>query len=140
LENSTTPPVEQRRLILVVEDMVDARELYALYLEYAGFRVATAINGHEAIKLAELLRPDVILMDVRLPGMDGLEATADLKGNPDLAHIPIVAITADPSYEMNDLALAAGCTAVISKPALPSDVADFIIGLLSRGPASARAR
>src|SRR5688572_30568524 len=78
----------RKRLILVVEDMVDARELYAEYLAYDGFEVVTAINGHEAIRLARLLRPDLILMDVRLPGMDGVEATADIKSDPDLAHIP----------------------------------------------------
>ncbi len=122
---------ERKRLILLVEDMVDARELYAEYLAYAGFSVVTAINGHEAISLARLLRPDLILMDIRLPGMDGLEATADIKGDPDLAHIPVVALTADPSSDINIRARRAGCVGVITKPVLPDEVARKITNLLA---------
>ncbi len=112
----------KRQLILLVEDHLDARELYAEYLNYAGFSVVTAINGHEAVRLARLLHPDLILMDIRMPGMDGLEATADLKADPDVAHIPIVALTADPSTGLIDRALAAGCAAFMSKPVQPEHV------------------
>jgi two-component system cell cycle response regulator DivK len=125
------PSSEDRKLILLVEDMVDARELYADYLAYAGFSVVTAINGHEAIGLARLLRPDLILMDIRLPGMDGLEATADIKADPDLAHIPVVAITADSSNDINTRARRAGCAGVITKPVLPDEVARKITTLLA---------
>jgi len=117
-------------LFLLVEDMVDARELYAEYLAYAGFSVVTAINGHEAIGLARLLRPDLVLMDIRLPGMDGLEATADIKADPDLAHIPVVALTADPSSDIELRARRAGCIGVITKPALPDEVARKITSVL----------
>ncbi len=127
----TPSAAERRQLILLVEDMVDARELYADYLTYAGFSVVTAINGHEALGLAKLLRPDLILMDIRLPGMDGLEATADLKANPDLSHIPVVAITADSSAEIGENARRAGCSAVIMKPVLPDEVARRITDLLA---------
>ena len=122
---------DRKPLVLLVEDMVDARELYAQYLNYAGFSVVTAINGHEALRLAQLLRPDVILMDMRLPGMDGLEATADIKRTPELAHIPIVAITADSSRQMADRCRAAGCAAFIAKPALPDDVARELRAVLT---------
>jgi two-component system, cell cycle response regulator DivK len=125
------PHGERRRLILLVEDMVDARELYADYLTYAGFSVVTAINGHEAIGLARLLRPDLILMDIRLPGMDGLEATADIKADPDLAHIPVVALTADSSSNLNARARRAGCSGVITKPVFPDEVARKITTLLA---------
>ncbi len=127
----STPTNERKRLILLVEDMVDARELYADYLAYAGFSVVTAINGHQAIGLARLLRPDLILMDIRLPGMDGLEATSDIKGDPDLAHIPIVALTADSSNEISIRARRAGCVGVITKPVLPDEVARKITSLLA---------
>lgn len=127
----TSASAERRQLILLVEDMVDARELYADYLTYAGFSVVTAINGHEALGLAKLLRPDLILMDIRLPGMDGLEATADLKANPELSHIPVVAITADSSAEIGERARQAGCSAVIMKPVLPDEVARRIANLLA---------
>jgi two-component system cell cycle response regulator DivK len=120
----------KRYLILLVEDMIDARELYAEYLTYTGYSVVTAINGHEAIRLARLLRPDLILMDIRLPGMDGLEATTDLKADADLRHIPVVAITADPSGELSARALAVGCAAFISKPATPDLVAREISRVL----------
>jgi two-component system cell cycle response regulator DivK len=134
--SGSRPAGTRRWLILLVEDLVDARELYAEYLTYAGFSVATAINGHEAVSLTKLLRPDLILMDVRLPGMDGLEATADLKADPDVAHIPIVAITADPSSEVEERAREAGCSAVIMKPALPDEVARQIIAILAGVPRS----
>lgn len=120
-------------LVLLVEDRVDSRELYAQYLTYAGFTVVTAINGHEAIRLAQLLRPDIILMDIRLPGMDGLEATSDLKQQPELAHIPVVAITADPSREMENRCHAAGCHSFMSKPVLPDDVARHLRAVLATG-------
>ncbi len=119
-----------RRLILLVEDRVDSRELYAEYLTYTGFSVVTAINGHEALRLARHLRPDLILMDLRMPGMDGLEATADLKADPDLAHIPVIAITADGSDDVSMRAKQAGCTAFIAKPALPDEVARRISEVL----------
>jgi two-component system cell cycle response regulator DivK len=118
--------------VLLVEDQLDARELYAEYLTYAGFSVATAINGHEAVSLARLLKPDVVLMDIRMPGMNGLEATADLKGDPDLAHIPVVAITADSSSEIGQRCIDAGCTAFLAKPVLPDEVARQITAILMR--------
>jgi len=117
-----------RRLILLVEDLPDARELFAEYLNYAGFSVVTAINGHEGIRLARLLRPDLILMDILMPGMDGFEATADLKSDPTVAHIPVVALTADPSIESTERARQAGFAGFITKPARPSDV----VGVINR--------
>lgn len=125
-------PSGRRPLILIVEDLLDARELYAEYLSYAGFSVATAINGHEAIRLAQMLKPDLVLMDIRLPGMDGLEATADLKRDPQLARIPVVAITADPSFDVADRCRKAGCDAFITKPVLPDEVVRQIREVLAR--------
>ena len=127
---------ERKPLVLLVEDRVDSRELYAQYLTLAGFSVVTAINGHEAISLAQLLKPDVILMDIRLPGMDGLEATADLKGQPALSHIPVVAITADSSREMADRCRMAGCASFIAKPVLPDAVAQHLRAALSSAEGS----
>lgn len=127
---------ERKWLVLLVEDLVDARELYAEYLSYAGFSVATAINGHEAVRLAQMLKPDLILMDIRLPGMDGLEATADLKRDPELAHIPVVAISADPSSEISERCRMAGCTEFLAKPVLPDEVARRITSILTRTAAA----
>ena len=137
--NPEAPSAEPRRhLILLVEDMPDARELYAEYLTYDGFSVVTAINGHEALSLARLLRPDLIIMDVRLPGMDGLEATAILKEDPELAHIPVVAMTADSSDGIGDRARRAGCATVIFKPVLPDEVARKITAVLAATPPRTR--
>jgi two-component system, cell cycle response regulator DivK len=115
-------------LILVVEDFLDARELYAEYLTYAGFQVVTAINGHDAVRQAGFFRPDLILMDIRMPGMDGMEAAADVKANPALAGIPIIAITADPSPEVAARAIEAGCVTCLAKPVLP----DVLVATISR--------
>lgn len=131
LTRPTEAPAGPKPLILLVEDLIDARELYAEYLTYAGFSVVTAINGHEALSLAQLLRPDLVLMDIRMPGMDGLEATADMRRNPDLQHIPIVAITADPSDEIGDRCREAGCTSFLNKPVLPDVVAQHIRAVLA---------
>lgn len=127
---STDVTPSRRHLILLVEDALDTREMYAEYLNYAGFSVVTAVNGHEALRLARILRPDLILMDIRLPRVDGLEATADLRGDRNLSHIPIVAITGDTSDEVCERARAAGCTAFISKPALPQHVATYLTQML----------
>ena len=80
-------------LILVVDDYQDAREMYAEYLQFSGFRVAEARNGNEAVEQAFALKPDLILMDLSLPGMDGWEATRRLKADETTRHIPIVALT-----------------------------------------------
>ena len=75
-------------LVLVVEDYQDAREMYAAYLQFSGYRVAEATNGLEAIEKAIQLMPDIILMDLALPKMDGWEATKRLKSDPRTKHIP----------------------------------------------------
>ena len=80
-------------LVLLVDDYQDAREMYAEYLQYSGFRVAEAKNGNEAVSQARSLKPDLILMDLSLPGMDGWEATRVLKADEETRHIPIVALT-----------------------------------------------
>ena len=84
---------EQGPLILVVDDYEDAREMYAEYLRFCGFRVAEARNGNEALEQAFALVPDLILMDLSLPGMDGWEATRQLKSDERTRNIPVVALT-----------------------------------------------
>jgi two-component system cell cycle response regulator DivK len=80
-------------LVLVVDDFQDNREMFAEFLSLSGFRVAEASTGVEAIDRAFELIPDVILMDLSLPELDGWEATRKLKGDPRTGHIPIVALT-----------------------------------------------
>lgn len=128
-----------RSLILIVEDFDDAREMYRDYLEFSGFRVATARDGREAIEKARTLQPDLILMDLSLPGIDGWEATRLLKAAPDTAHLLIVALSAHALATEGDRARAAGCDGFIAKPCLPSDLVDEI-GQYLKGQTASRER
>jgi len=109
-------------LVLVVDDYQDAREMYAEYLKASGFRVAEARTGIEAVAKAHELQPDCILMDLSLPGIDGWEATRQLKADKSTTHIPIVAITGHTSEFASRDAQAAGCSSFVLKPALPDAV------------------
>jgi CheY-like chemotaxis protein len=102
--------------VLVVDDYVDGREMVAEYLAFRGLNVAQAKGGDEAIELAKKLKPDVILMDLRMPGTDGWEATRQLKANPITSHILIVALTAHAMTAEKESARKAGCDAVVAKP------------------------
>ena len=106
-------------LVLVVEDYQDAREMYAAYLQFSGYRVAEATNGIEAIERATELMPDIILMDLALPKMDGWEATRRLKLDEKTRHIPIVALTGHALAGHAEGARQAGCDSFVTKPCLP---------------------
>ena len=131
--------LRQKPLILVVEDFDDAREMYRDYLEFSGFRAETARDGREAIDKARALQPDLILMDLALPGIDGWEATRLLKGSPETSHLLIVALSAHALATEGERARAAGCDGFIAKPCLPSDLVEEIGNYLKSQPA-ARAR
>jgi CheY-like chemotaxis protein len=109
-------------LILVVDDYQDAREMYSEYLQFSGFRVAEARNGNEAVEQALSLKPDLILMDLSLPGMDGWEATRVLKANDGTKRIPVVALTGHALAGASEGAKRAGCDAFVTKPCLPDDL------------------
>jgi CheY-like chemotaxis protein len=113
---------QQAPLILVVDDYQDAREMYAEYLQFSGFRVAEARNGNEAVTQAFELRPDLILMDLSLPGMDGWEATRVLKADERTRHIPVVALTGHALAGASEGARKAGCDSFVTKPCLPDDL------------------
>jgi two-component system cell cycle response regulator DivK len=106
-------------LVLVVEDYQDAREMYSAYLQFSGYRVAEATNGLEAIEKAIALMPDIILMDLALPKVDGWEATKRLKADERTKHIPIVALTGHALAGFAEGAREAGCDAFVTKPCLP---------------------
>jgi two-component system, cell cycle response regulator DivK len=106
-------------LVLVVEDYQDAREMYAAYLQFSGYRVAEATNGLEAIERTLELMPDIILMDLALPKMDGWEATRRLKSDDRTKHIPIVALTGHALAGHAEGARQAGCDSFVTKPCLP---------------------
>jgi two-component system, cell cycle response regulator DivK len=106
-------------LVLVVEDYQDAREMYAAYLQFSGYEVAEATDGIQAIEKALELMPDIILMDLALPRMDGWEATRRLKSDDRTRHIPIVALTGHALAGHAEGARQAGCDAFVTKPCLP---------------------
>ena len=83
-------------LILVVDDFEDNREMYTQYLRFNGYRVAEAVDGLDALTKAAALRPDLIVMDLSLPRLDGWEATRRLKKDPLTSQIPVVALTGHP--------------------------------------------
>lgn len=109
-------------LVLVVDDVAHGREIFAEYLEFRGFRVATAADGQEAIDRAFELLPDVILMDLSLPRVDGWEATRRLKQDERTRHIPIIALTAHALAAAHDRAKEVGCNSVVTKPCLPREL------------------
>ncbi len=118
-------------LVLVVEDYQDAREMYAAYLTFSGYRVAEATNGVEAIEKTVQLMPDIILMDLALPRMDGWEATRRLKLDERTKHIPIVALTGHALAGHAEGARQAGCDAFVTKPCLPDALVAEIQRMLS---------
>jgi two-component system, cell cycle response regulator DivK len=121
-----------RQLVLVVEDYQDAREMYAAYLQFSGFDVAEAANGVEAVEKATELLPDIVLMDLALPRMDGWEATRRLKGDPRTRHIPIVALTGHALAGHAEGAREAGCDSFVTKPCLPDALVAEIHRLLDQ--------
>ncbi len=105
--------------VLIVEDQEDNRKILRDLLASADFVPLEATTGEEGVRLAETERPDLILMDIQLPGMDGYEATRRIKGNPSLQAIPIIAVT---SYALSGddvKAREAGCDGYVTKPFSP---------------------
>ena len=132
MTKTDTPGAEP--LVPVVEDYQDAREMYAAYLSFSGYRVAEATNGLEAIEKTMELMPDIILMDLALPRMDGWEATRRLKMDERTRHIPIVALTGHALAGHAEGARQAGCDAFVTKPCLPDALVAEIERMLALRP------
>ena len=109
----------QRPLVLIVEDQSDLRLLYVEHLTTSGFDVIEAVNGAEAIDHTSARLPDIVLMDLSLPVVDGWEATRRLKGDSRTAHIPVVALTAHDGSGELERATLAGCDWFVPKPCPP---------------------
>jgi CheY-like chemotaxis protein len=125
-----------RPCVLLVDDYPDAREMYSEYLQYSGFDVIEAGNGIEALQQAIDREPDIILMDLSLPVMDGWEATRRLKADRRTAQIPVVALTGHALAGISEGARRAGCDAFVTKPCLPEDLVKEIRKVLEQ-PSSA---
>jgi CheY-like chemotaxis protein len=122
--------------VLLVDDYPDAREMYGEYLEYSGYDVIEAANGIEALQRAVDDKPDIILMDLSLPVMDGWEATRRLKADERTAGIPVVALTGHALAGISDGARQAGCDSFVTKPCLPEDLVLEIKRVLKSAPSS----
>jgi len=105
--------------VLVVEDQEDNRRILRDLLAHAGYDVIEAVDGEEAVSAASLHRPDVILMDIQLPLLDGYEATRRIKADPALHHIPVIVVTSYALSGDETAARAAGCDAYVAKPYSP---------------------
>jgi two-component system, cell cycle response regulator DivK len=105
--------------ILVVEDQADNRRILRDLLNSVGYEILEAVTGDEAVTVAAMQHPDLILMDIQLPGIDGYEATRRIKADSALRHIPIIAVTSYALSGDDARALAAGCDAYVAKPFSP---------------------
>ena len=121
-----------RSLVLVVDDFDDARELYCACLEQAGYRTAEARNGLEAVERALEVKPDVVLLDLAMPVMDGVEAARLLKADHRTRDIHLIALTGYAVARYADAAKAAGCAQVLVKPVLPADLVIAVDAILGR--------
>lgn len=121
------------QLILVVEDHEDNRAILRDLLSNAGFEIIEAVNGEEGIRMAEAHRPDLILMDIQLPIVDGYEATRRIKAQEHLHAIPIIAVTSYALGGDEEKARSAGCDAYIIKPFKPWDLLAVVRSHLRAG-------
>jgi len=138
------PSVSNRRgegtpTILLVEDFDDTRLMMKMWLTRHGYRVLEAETGEEGIAVAQRERPDLIIMDMMMPGMNGLDATQRIRQDHDLRLTPIVAVSAYGVDEYRRIALAAGCNEYISTPFEPGTLADLIKSLIDDAPTDVNA-
>ena len=134
---SSGPAASRRRaktpLILVVDDYADNREMYSAYLRFQGLDVVEAANGTEALEHAFERRPDLVVMDLSLPGVDGWQATRMLKADARTKDIPVIAVTGHALAGAPERAAEAGCDGFLTKPCLPEDLLREIQRMLDRG-------
>jgi CheY-like chemotaxis protein len=119
-------------LILVVDDYADNREMYSAYLRFQGLEVVEAANGTEALEHAFARRPDLVVMDLSLPGVDGWQATRLLKADARTKDIPVIAVTGHALAGAPERAADAGCDGFLTKPCLPEDLLQAIRRMLER--------
>jgi len=113
-------------LVLITDDHADTREGYETYLRYIGARVAVAANGADAVRMAVELSPDVIVMDMRMPGLSGAETIQRLKSDQRTRQIPVIALSGQPDEGEAD------CELFLMKPCAPHQLASALRGLLPK--------
>jgi CheY-like chemotaxis protein len=118
--------------VLLVEDTEDIRQMMRKLLELSGFQVVEATNGREAVEVAARVRPQIILMDLSLPFIDGIAATRQIRSLPGMSEVPIVAVSAHDTADFHSDARAAGCNVYITKPINYPELEAVVNGLLSK--------
>lgn len=130
----------ERQLVLVVEDEPHDWEIYGKMLWYNGFDVLYARDGAEGLDLARANHPDLVLLDLGLPGMDGLELCRRLKEDPAISDIPVLVLTARSERNYGDEARRAGCARYLEKPKTPLEVLSEVEALIGQAPPGAAGR
>ena len=123
-------------MVLLVDDLADQRELYRQYLDFAGYEVAVARDGFEAVDRALHVHPDVIIMDLAMARLDGIAATKRLKRDARTRKIPVIILTAFPEKPVQQRAMEAGASAFLTKPCLPDQLESQIRRMLPTRPAA----
>jgi CheY-like chemotaxis protein len=117
--------------IMVVDDSATARDIFATYLRHAGFDVTEAPDGPTALANLESEPPDVIVLDLLLPGMDGFEIMSRVRARPETQELPVICVTAAMSDEYRARAADLGCVAFLEKPDSPRHIADTVRAILA---------
>jgi CheY-like chemotaxis protein len=126
---------KRAKTVLVVDDFDDNRQMYAEFLALSGFRTAQAVDGAEAITKTRELLPDIVVMDLSLPVIDGWEAIKCLKSDPRTRHIPVIALTGHALEGHSEGgAREAGCDGFLTKPCLPEQLLDMVLTMLAPKP------
>ena len=118
--------------ILVVDDFDDTRLLLRTWLRKKGYRIVEAANGNEAVSQADAHKPDLIIMDMEMPGLDGLSATRKIRALPHARDTPIVAVSAYGADQFREDALAAGCNEYVATPFEPLELETLIADLINK--------
>jgi two-component system cell cycle response regulator DivK len=119
------------KTILLVEDNPHNRKIFSGMLNHAGFRVVEAVDGNEAMSKVASEKPDLVLMDLSIPGIDGWECTRRIKGDPATKQVPVIALTAHAMRGDEERAREAGCDGYLSKPVSPKKVVEVVKKYLS---------
>jgi two-component system, cell cycle response regulator DivK len=127
------PRGRTQRTVMVVDDAADTREMYGSYLGYRGFGVLTAPDGDAAVETALAQRPDVIVMDLAMPRLNGISAVHRLKQHPRTRNIPVIILTGYAFRAIQQGALEAGADVFLTKPCLPEDLERHVRRLLDQG-------
>jgi len=118
-------------LVLLVDNHADNREMYAEYLQIRGFRVIPCSDSQASIEVARWSKPDIILLELRMTGMNGIQVLRELRKEPALAQVPVVALTASVMTRERAAADAAGFTELLPKPFFPEDLATAIVRIIA---------